>query len=480
MQNEPQLLSDLRRFAVQTGPRLLVIRPQHLARLCIDQEHGSPVAGRPEAGPDVGRRARLLLGIVARPNLRHLLLEGLSDPVRENRVGQLRVGHYLDHAIARQLLREILVESARHRQNVNGMHCGCLGERAERGNRQKQKSFHLQSQFTVNPGQTIAAVVPVHNRSDLLSRLLDTIRAQSVGFAEVIVVDNASTDNAREIARNFGCTVIEMPENAGFARAVNVGWQTANADWIAILNSDVELDPLWAERLLGASQAVSFAAGMILNAANRSVIDGTYDLVSRSGCAWRAGNGERAPDKSGRAVPIHIAPATACMFRRTALQRLGGFDERFGSYLEDVDLGLRCVREGIHGVFVPAALAWHHGSATLGRWNPAVVRLISRNQLLLVSRHYDRRLFWSCLWPILAGQLLWGVVALRHGTLLAWASGKWEALKAFRIDAAPSTALCDFLSASEHEIGRRSHDPYWRWYFRLTALPGRLPRGAAH
>ncbi len=49
----------------------------------------------------------------------------------------------------------------------------------------------------------------------------------------------------------------------------------------------------------------------------------------------------------------------------------GGFDERFGSYLEDVDLGLRCLNEGLTGVYVPGAIAYHHGSATFGRWDRA-------------------------------------------------------------------------------------------------------------
>ena len=329
----------------------------------------------------------------------------------------------------------------------------------------------------MDAGQTITAVIPVHNRADLLARLLETIRAQSVAFAEVVVVDNLSSDSAVAIARNFGCTVIEMEENAGFARAVNRGWQAASGTWIAILNSDVELDPRWAEHLLASARHADFAAGTILKATERTAIDGTYDLVSRSACAWRAGNGEtasRASEQEPEKVKtIAIAPGTASLFRREALHRLQGFDEQFGSYLEDVDLGLRCVREGLTGVFVPEALAWHHGSATLGRWNPAVVRLISRNQLLLVSRHYDRDLFLSCLWPIVAGQLLWGLVALRHGTLLAWLSGKWDALKGFHLDGTPSPGLREFLAASEREISRRSHDSYWRWYFRLTA-------GAAH
>ncbi len=211
---------------------------------------------------------------------------------------------------------------------------------------------------------------------------------------------------------------------------------------------------------------------MILDAANPVVVDGTYDLVSRGACAWRAGHGERAPDDRTPS-PIAIAPGTACIFRRHVLDRLNGFDESFGSYLEDVDLGLRCLREGFAGVYLPDATAWHQGSATLGRWSSRVVRLISRNQLLLVARHYDRALFRSCFWPIVAGQLLWGLVALRHGRALSWLGGKIDALRGFRLAARSSpqssAKLREFLMASESEIRRRASGPYWRWYFRLVA-----------
>jgi GT2 family glycosyltransferase len=310
------------------------------------------------------------------------------------------------------------------------------------------------------------AIIPVHNRADLLASLLDTIARQTVPFAETIVVDNASTDGAAELARARGCRVIAMNENAGFARAVNTGWKAASTEWVAILNSDVELDARWLACLSGIAGSTSFVTGTILDATNRRTVDGTYDLVSRAACAWRAGHGDNA--QQGSITPIAIAPATACLFRRDTLARLGGFDETFGSYLEDVDLGLRCLRRGFTGVYVPDALAWHHGSATLGRWNPRVVRLISRNQLLLVARHFDRALFRSCLWPIVAGQLLWGLAALRHGRPLAWLAGKIDGLRGFRLDAAPCPRLREFLSSSECEIQRRAQDPYWRWYFRLT------------
>ena len=313
---------------------------------------------------------------------------------------------------------------------------------------------------------TVTAVIPVHNRADLLERLLATVKAQTMPFAEVLAVDNGSTDGAAAVAAAYGCRVVPMGGNRGFAKAVNEGWRAAGTGWAAILNSDVELHPEWLERLLEGAGTAGFATGLILRHGTETV-DGTYDLVSRGGCAWRAGHG--APPEAGGGVRrIGIAPATACIFRREVLERLGGFDERYESYLEDVDLGLRCVRAGIPGVYVPGAKAWHRGSATFGRWDGRVVRLISRNQLKLVARHYDAGLFRECRWQILAGQLLWGLVALRHGAGRAWAAGKREGLRDFRPEGTPSEALRRFLAESEAEIRGRTAERYWNWYFRLA------------
>jgi len=319
----------------------------------------------------------------------------------------------------------------------------------------------------------ITVVIPLHNQAHLLALLLETLRVQTTAIDEVVVVDNASTDGAPEVARRLGCRVVALKTNTGFAHAVNTGWRTAKGTWVAILNSDVELAPDWMERLLASIGEAGFATGTILQAKDPQALDGTYDLLSRAGCAWRAGFGQPAGTVPSQPSRIAIAPGTACLFRRDVLEQLGGFDESFGSYLEDVDLGLRCIRAGISGVYVPEAVATHRGSATLGRWNPRVVRLISRNQLRLVGRHYDRALFNACFWHILMGQLLWGLVAARHGAFSAWLRGKFEGIREFHLEGSSSAPLQAFLLASEREIRHRATDAYWRWYFRLTA-------GAAH
>src|SRR6185436_12218966 len=122
---------------------------------------------------------------------------------------------------------------------------------------------------------------------------------------------------------------------------------------------------------------------------------------------------------------------TAALFRAELFRKAGLLDESFESYLEDVDFGLRCSALGLEGSYIPQAVAWHRGSASLGRWHSKTVRLISRNQVLLLARHYPRRLLVRAAWPILVAQLLWGVVALRHGCGFAWLRGKLQGLKEF-------------------------------------------------
>ena len=150
-------------------------------------------------------------------------------------------------------------------------------------------------------------------------------------------------------------------------------------------------------------------------------------------------------------------------------------DERFESYLEDVDFGLRCALAGCAGRYTPDAVAWHQGSATLGRWHRETVRRLARNQVFLVAKHYSSRLLWRYAWSIAVAQGLWGLVALRHGAGWAWLRGKIEGLRRFGEfrGAGGHQDASEALSASEREIHRwqrhSGSDLYWTLYFLLTA-----------
>jgi GT2 family glycosyltransferase len=323
---------------------------------------------------------------------------------------------------------------------------------------------------------SITAIVPVWNGRELLERLLASLEAQTAPAAELLVVDNGSTDGAPESARARGARVIPMGRNAGFAAAVNRGIRESRGEWIAVLNSDVELAPDYFSKLLAAgSAAVWFATGKILAEGSSHRIDATFDALCRGGTAWRAGNGRADGPAFSLACPIWSAPWTAALFRAELFQQVGLLEESFESYLEDVDFGLRCAAHGFAGQYVPDALAWHRGSATLGRWHPDTVRRMARNQLLLLARHYPRRLLVGWFWPNLVAQFLWGAVALRHGAGFAWLRGEWQGFRRFfaaRGQALDAKVLDSVLSTNERLIRSlqvsTGFDLYWKLYFLLT------------
>ena len=324
---------------------------------------------------------------------------------------------------------------------------------------------------------SISAIVPVWNGRGLLERLLATLEMQTEPAAELLVVDNGSEDGAPELARDHGARVIAMGRNAGFAAAVNRGIRESRGEWIAVLNSDVELAPDYFATLRAAASSTGwFATGKIL-AHDGTRIDGTFDVLSRGAAAWRVGHG--CPDGPAFSTPrlIWSPPWTAALFRADLFRRIGLLEESFESYLEDVDFGLRCAAHDCGGWYVPGAVAWHRGSAALGPWHPDTVRRIARNQLLLVARHYPREALFRCWWPIAVAQFLWGALAFRHGAGLAWLRGTFEGTSQFSAVREISTPVGPellelWLRANEKVIREVQpsvgFETYWRLYFLLT------------
>ncbi len=328
----------------------------------------------------------------------------------------------------------------------------------------------------------VSIVIPTWNRPDLLETVLASLGRQTLTdfqtSVEVIVVDNGSRDNSAALAETWGARVIRFPRNFGFARAVNAGIAAATAEWILILNNDVTLAPDYLTRLLDEAlgSGADFATGKILMADDRQTLEGSFDLVSRGGYAWRCGYGHRDSELWSSPRSIFWAPMTAALFHRRLFDSLGALDAGYGSYYEDVDFGLRCAEAGFRGVYVPNAVAVHIGSATLGKRSARVYYWSARNQVLLIAKHLDLPTILRGIWPILVGQSLALMAGAKHGHFFASALGKAAALgPALRELWRPKPRSADayrILEQSEREIRALQtalgFDLYWRLYFALT------------
>ncbi len=308
--------------------------------------------------------------------------------------------------------------------------------------------------------EAIHVVIPTWRGRAHLAELLPSIAAQTLQPSEILIVDAASNDGTQELAAQFNARFFDLGANPGFAAAVNRGIAATTAPWIAVLNNDLRLAPNWLETL--AAARAPFAVGKVLQWHHPDRIDATWDLPSLSGVPLRSGHGQ--PDSAHWNQPrqIALAPWTAILLHRDYLHQTGPLDEAFGSYLEDIDIGLRGAQLGIAGAYEPKAVAWHKGSSTLGPWHPRQVRLTSRNQLRVLAKHGGDN------WKAFVGQTLWGLAAARNGCALPWLQGKWDGRHdAFKIPA-PSTTLRNLEQELFATTAATGFDRFWRCYWALT------------
>jgi GT2 family glycosyltransferase len=234
------------------------------------------------------------------------------------------------------------------------------------------------------------------------------LRAQRYPNLEVVVADGNSSDGTAElVARSYPETrLLRLAVNAGFSGNVNAGLRAARGDLLALLNNDAAADEDWIAALVAALESAPRAgslASKLLHYEARGLIASAGDLLYRSGRAAQRGNSQPDDGRFERAESIFSASGGAVLYRRALLEDVGLLDERYVSYLEDVDLGLRARLRGWDCQFVPAARVYHRVSATGG--GRLASYFVARNTLRLVARGFPEAVLRRC-WPdVLRGQL---------------------------------------------------------------------------
>lgn len=216
--------------------------------------------------------------------------------------------------------------------------------------------------------EDVAVIVVNYNAGVHLIACLEALHALPEQPGEIIVVDNASTDGSLDTAR------IKFPEagfysaggNTGFAAANNLGIAQTDKTWVALVNPDAFVARNWLTVLLQAVEDnpdVATFSAQLLDANNHSLQDGQGDCYHVSGLVWRRKHAQ--PTSSGDSLLPFFAPcAASAIYRRDALLDVGGFDEDYFCYIEDVDLGFRLRLAGYQCMHVSDAITYHVGSAT--------------------------------------------------------------------------------------------------------------------
>lgn len=293
--------------------------------------------------------------------------------------------------------------------------------------------------MSINTSSTnpkVGVIVVTWNSFDVLKRCLSALKYQTVPPKVTIVIDNNSTDAPPEIDGDApkNTHYIRLDRNTGFAHANNyAAAQLRDCDWVALINPDAFPEPDWLERLVDAAARkpeFTYFASMTIIADEPKYLDGTGDVYHISGIGWRRGYERYIASAEIQEEEVFAPCAAAAMYRRDAWEEVGGFDEDFFCYFEDVDLAFRLRLMGHRCLFVPSAVAYHIGSVTSGgQQSDFSVYYGHRNLVWTYIKNMPGYAFWLFLPLHIAMNIFtigWFVAAGRWRVILR---AKWDALK---------------------------------------------------
>jgi GT2 family glycosyltransferase len=299
---------------------------------------------------------------------------------------------------------------------------------SDRHGRDHHRSAKIAGLAEINPASDTTVIVPNWNGREWLPDCLASLEAQRLAPAQVVVVDNGSRDRSVEYlrAQHPDVRVLELERNTGFAYAVNRGIEAAETELVAVLNTDVVLEPDWLARMVPtvrAHQGAASVACKMLSLEDRGRVYDAGDVLRRDGACEQRGRFLLDDGRWDRPGEVFGACAGAAIYRRAAVLEAGGFDERYFAYLEDVDLALRLRMAGWSCRYEPA-VALHAGEGSSGPLPGGHQFLITRNTVLLVVKSFPLR--WLPL--VVYRQLGWAWHALLERRLGAHLSALAAAL----------------------------------------------------
>ncbi|MGH3655123.1 MAG: glycosyltransferase family 2 protein [Micromonosporaceae bacterium] len=264
----------------------------------------------------------------------------------------------------------------------------------------------------------VSAVVLAWKTEPWLPRAVDALLTSKGVDVEVVLVDNGCTnDDVSVLSERDGVTVLTPGENLGFAGGCNIGAAAATGDYIALVNSDLVVEPDTLARLVEVvdSPGVGVVVGSVRLSEDPSLINAGANPIHVLGLSWSGGFGK--PET--RTEPYDTLGGTgACMLTTTGhWRRLRGFDEAYFAYHEDAELSVRTWRLGLRVVCVPDAVAVHRYEFSR---NAFKFYLIERNRLMFVATTWSGRALLLLAPPFAALELAMLLLGVRQG----WAKEK--------------------------------------------------------
>ena len=238
----------------------------------------------------------------------------------------------------------------------------------------------------------VSVVINTYNRARHLETCLATLRRQTYRNFEVVVINGPSTDNTAEILKRFeGQIRVAETTRRVLGVSRNLGIEQTSGELVAFIDDDAIADPHWlAELVKPFSDPAVGAAGGLVYRMNGQDIEFRNGIIDPEGFVeWnRPQPGQHWTWKDGF---LNTVSGNNCIFRRSALEAIGGFDEAIEYYHDEADVVMRLAAQGLRTVHCPSAVVYHEGAASQNRTGKYTLnwRVIAKNTVYCALKNHQ-------------------------------------------------------------------------------------------
>lgn len=231
-----------------------------------------------------------------------------------------------------------------------------------------------------------------YNGKNFLENCINSIKEETNGNFEIIIVDNASPDDSgREMGLKYSdCKFILNDKNVGVPEGLNIGIKNSSGEFIILMNNDVKVTNGWLDKFFQAykKNGMALYQPKFVKMKNPEIIDGAGNMINLFGFGFARAKGQNDHGYYEKIEEISYASGTCMFIPRKIMDDIGLFDKTLFAYHEEVDFGWRARLHNYKSYYVPKSLIHHYGSANWG-WSKKKFFLLERNRWIVLLKNYS-------------------------------------------------------------------------------------------
>lgn len=238
----------------------------------------------------------------------------------------------------------------------------------------------------------VSIVICAYNNKDIIGKCIKSVLLQTCKDFKIYLVDDNSSDGTEEYIKNNYPSVVfyKKSDNSGPSISRNIGMSISDSEYIAFMDSDVELNKRWLEEciyLMDRDESIGICGSKLLYKSSKDKINSIGGAISRIGVGFDVAKGQK--NKKFKTKQFLFVCSAAILVRRSMLKKIGGFDDTFFYSYEDTDLGWRANIAGYEVIFNPKAIVYHNLNETVKKIPDRVYFNSTKNRIRMLIKNYE-------------------------------------------------------------------------------------------